>query len=132
MKKLIKLANGNIKVQSLNDLPSKTQQQFAEQTNINHIMKKYHATGMITHLNSKKGQYVDLSEIKDYQSSLQTVMDAQAAFMTLPSETRKRFNNNPQELLNFLADPKNSDEAISLKLKNPQPIPATPEVAPTK
>jgi phage internal scaffolding protein len=131
MKKLIRLENGNVKVQTINDLPSKTQQQFAEQTNINNIMKKYHATGMITHLNQKQGQYVDLSTIKDYQSSLQTVIDANASFMTLSSEIRKKFNNNPQELLSFLADPKNKDEAISLKIINPPKAEPQPNPIPT-
>lgn len=88
-------------------------------------MKKYHSSGMITHINRRKGQYLDVSQLKDYQSSLQTVIDAQESFMTLPSEVRKKFANNPQQLISFLADPKNTDEAISLGLKKPKP--PTPE-----
>lgn len=108
-----------IKVQTKNEEPSLTQQHFESESNINNIMKKYHATGMITHLNRNKGVYADISTLGDYQNSLQTVIDAQNAFMTLPSSVRKKFSNNPQELINFLADSKNKDEAISLGLIKP-------------
>jgi len=121
MKTIIKLQN-NVKVKTLNEKPSLTHPEFQDQTNINKIMKKYHATGMITHLNQKQGQYADLSQIKDYQSSLNTVLQAQASFMTLPSDVRKKFQNDPNALISFLADPKNQDEAIKLGLKNPKPI----------
>lgn len=140
MKIITKDKNGLvIKVQTDNQEPSKTQQQFKDSSNINNIMKKYHATGMITHLNQKQGSYADLSKVKDYQSSLQTVIDAQQAFMTLSSDVRKKFSNDPQELIGFLADPKNRDEAESLNLitKKPktetQPNPnTTPISTPTK
>lgn len=116
---------------TINDLPSMTQKQFEQETDINRIMKKYHSTGMITHLAQNPGRYADLTQIKDYAGSLQNVIDAENAFMTLPSETRFRFQNNPQELINFLADVKNRDEAIRLKLIDPPPL-TTPETPPQK
>lgn len=109
---------------------SPVQQQFEEQSNINNIMKKYHATGMITHLNRKQGQYADMTQVKDYATSLQTVIDAQNAFMTLDSSIRKRFQNNPQELINFLKNPKNKDEAIALGIVN-KPSNANDEIKTT-
>jgi len=118
MKKIIKLENGQKKVVTINDLPSRTQQNFKDQCNINNIMKKYHVTGMVNHLNNKKGTYADLTQVKDFQGCLQTVIDAQASFMTIPSEIRKKFGNDPQALIEFLKDPKNKDEAIQLGLMN--------------
>lgn len=116
MKIIEKRENGTVRVKTVPEGESLTQQQFADETNINKIMKKYHATGMITHLNRKQGQYVDLSNVKNYQESLQTVIDAQKSFMTLPSEVRKRFENDPQQIINFLSDENNREEAISLGL----------------
>lgn len=114
--------------------PSLTQKQFEGECDINRIMKKYHATGMINHLARNPGRYADLSEIKDYAGALQTVIKAEESFMTLPSEIRFRFQNNPQNLLNFLADEKNRDEAIRLGIINPPqqktPISTTPEETP--
>ncbi len=116
MKKISRHENGHVKVQTINDQPSRTVQSQKDSTDINKIMDKYHKTGMITHLQQKQGQYVDLSSLGDYQHSLQTVIDAQAAFMTLPSTVRKKFANDPQELLTFLSNPQNKEEAITLGL----------------
>jgi hypothetical protein len=38
---------------------------------------------------------------------------------------RARFNNSPQEFLEFFADPANSDEAIRLGLAVPQAVAET-------
>lgn len=132
MKNVIKLANGKLKVQTINNEPSKTQQQFKEQSDINAIMRKYHKGEMISHLNQKQGQYIDLSTMPDYQSALQTVIDAQASFMTLPSEVRKKFQNDPHLVVQFLSDPKNAEEAFKLGLTktNPSlPPPVTPPLS---
>lgn len=129
MQKVEKRANGSKKITTINEEPSLTQQSFKDETNIVHIMKKYHAGQQITHLARNQGRYADLSEIKDYQTSLQTVINAKQAFGILPSEIRKRFLNDPQELLSFLSDPNNRDEAIKLGLINPPPpVPQTPPV----
>lgn len=111
---------------SKNTLPNMAQQQFRDETDINKIMKKYHATGMITHLARNPGRYADLSTIKDYAQSLQTVIDAQGAFNILPSEIRNRFQNDPNQLLAFIADENNREEAIKLKIINPPPPKETP------
>lgn len=128
MKKLVGIERRRhlAKEGTINILPSRTQKQFADETDINKIMKKYHNTGMITHLAKNPGRYMDLTDMKDYAQSLQTVIDSEAAFMTLPSETRFKFHNDPQSLINFLSDPQNRDEAIKLKLINPPPKEITP------
>ena len=126
MKIITKRPNGTTRVITQNNEPSLTQQQFHDASDINQIMKKYHATGMITHLNQKKGAYLDLSSAKDYQQSLDLVIEAQRSFMTLPSETRARFQNDPQQLISFLSDDKNREEAIKLKLINPKIQTPTP------
>lgn len=116
MKKILRSESGSTKVVTINNEPSLAIQSQKDQSDINKIMDKYYKTGMVTHLSRKQGQYADLTQIKDYQSSLQTVIDANASFMTLPSAVRKKFQNNPQELLQFLEDPNNKQEAIQLGL----------------
>lgn len=121
MKQIIKNDKGQvIKVKTMNTLPSRTQQQFAEQTDVNKIMEKYKKRpDPAIFVRAGKGSYGDYSEISDYQSALHKVMDANDQFMTLPSQIRKRFDNNPQALLSFLSDDSNRDEAIKLGLINP-------------
>lgn len=104
-------------VRTINEEPSLTQQQFKDSCDVNLILKTYMTTGQISHLNSKTGVYADLTSIGSYQTMLNTIISADNAFMELPAELRLKFKNNPQELINFLADTKNDDEAISLGLK---------------
>lgn len=114
MKTILKRADGSLKVLTTNTDPSLTQQQFKKQTDINNIMKKFKNTGEITHLNRKRGVYLDSTTAQSYQDSLQTVIDAQNAFHSLPADLRKRFGNDPSELMAFMENPKNYDEAVQL------------------
>jgi len=108
--------NGTISVQLINNEPTMTQQQYKEECDVNHIMKKYITTGEIYHLNRKQGVYADMSEITDYQGMLHTVMDAQEKFNSLPADVRNKFQNDPSKLIEFVQDPKNYDEGVSLGL----------------
>lgn len=129
----ITIVDGRVHVESINDLPSMTQQQFKDECDINNIMKKYASTGQFTHLTSKQGAYSDFSMITDYQEMLETVRYAQDAFASLPADVRTRFANDPGNLLGFIQDPSNYDEGVKLGLLNARPIqptisPEAPEV----
>jgi len=114
--KIIELADGRKKVVTVNDEPSMTQQQFKEMSDINRIMKKYHKGEMVNYLNRRPGVYGDFSKMPSYSDALQIVIDAQESFMTLPSDVRKRFDNDPAKVIEFISDSKNYDEAINLGL----------------
>lgn len=107
--------------------PSLTQQQFSDFTDINKLIAQYEKTGLLTHVNSRQPIYGDFSNVSDYQSAYNAVIQAQAAFAVLPADVRERFANDPQQLLSFLSDPKNKQEAIKLGLVNPE-TPASSEV----
>lgn len=116
MKKVITETNGRVRVVTENKEPSKTQQQFAEQTDINYIVRQYKKTGQWLHATNKQGIYADVSQITDFYESVNKVNMAMDAFMTLPSNIRTRFNNDPGQLLAFLQDPNNHDEGVELGL----------------
>lgn len=109
-----------------NPLPSvrsRTKQSFAEQVNINTIIKKIHRTGLVP---QKSGAfYGDFSGGEDYQTALAKIQYADEQFAALPADIRTKFKNNPAELLSFLANPANNDEAATLGLivKKHQEIP---------
>lgn len=108
-------------VETINELPSITQQQWKDQCDVNNIVAKYQDTGELTHVARQKGVYADISQIGDYHQSLQKVMDANSAFMTLPAEVRLRFANDPAQFIAFTADPdKNYDEGVKLGLFEPK------------
>lgn len=130
MKKIIRTENGVTKVITINDKPTRTQQQFKDEVDMNNIIAKYHQTGQVTHLARKAGAYTDLSNVSDYQKSMQMVIDAQNAFDTLPAKLRARFGNDPAQLLAFMGDKNNYDEGVKLGLLEPKSTP--PPSAPSK
>lgn len=111
--------------------PSMTKQSFKDECDINNILKQYKVTGMFAHINAKaaQGVYTDLPDPLDFQASLEIVKEANAAFASLPSKVRARFDNNPEAFLAFCSNPANQDELVALGLATkihqaPDPAPA--------
>lgn len=99
--------------------PSRTKQSFADECDFNSVMAKWATSGLITNVNMSQPIYADVSHISDYQSSLELIRSAQDQFNSLPSKIRDRFGNNPGNLLAFLSDPSNREEAVRLGLIEP-------------
>lgn len=108
--------------------PGRTQQQFKDETDINTIARKFGLTGMLP-APRRLPSFGDFTGISDYQTALNQVMAADAAFLTLPAPVRDRFGNDYQALLDFLADEGNRQEATDLGLLErlePEVVPPTP------
>lgn len=114
--------------------PARTKQQFLEQCDINNIVKQFTKTGQFSHLsaNLAKGTYADLPDPIEFQESMNTVIQAEQAFASLPARIRNRFGNDPAEFLDFIGRPENQDEAIKLGLATDNRPPPEPEKAPTE
>lgn len=134
-RKTVLRKNGTLRVQKHFDPeiePSRTQQHFKEGQDINNIVGRYDKRQFERYLRSGvkfSEQIQDLSDLPDYEQMHQKVASATQAFENLPSVLRNRFQNEPQQLLNFIRDPKNYDEGVSLGLFQPKPTPpptATP------
>ena len=98
---------------------SLTQQQFKEEADINTIVDRFLRSGVLpTPVNMP--QYVDYEGVFDFQSAMNVVRAADENFMRLDAKVRARFNNSPQEFLEFFANPENTEEAIRLGLAIPQ------------
>ena len=111
-----------------NDEPSMTQQQFRDEADINTIMARYQKTGVLVDpltQATRKPMFDDFSELGDFRDHQQAVIDAQELFMQLPSKLRARFSNDPAELLQWLSNPVNKDEAIELGLMSKPPVEAS-------
>jgi phage internal scaffolding protein len=106
--------DGKVKVVTVNKKPSLTDQSFKEQVDANNVIAKFKATGQVTHLAKKAGQYADCSQIQDLHQSLVQIKDAENAFSQLPAVIRKRFDNDYKQLAMFMCDEGNLDEAIAL------------------
>ena len=94
---------------------SLTQQEFSAECDVNNIMKNYRTSGMLPRGNPAEPRY-GYAPALDFREALEMVMQQEEQFMELPSEIRQRFDNDPHELLAFLEDPSNLEEARQLGL----------------
>lgn len=100
--------------------PTLAQQQFKSETDINTIVKNFGITKELPY-NGKvplEGDYHDA--VNDFQSAANIVRQAQESFNAMSSRVRERFNNNPQKLMEFVADPANRDEAERMGIAVPK------------
>lgn len=104
----------------------RTKQSFKDECDINKILDRWKATGLIDRLQGGPPTYGDFTNVDDYLSACVNIKAAEDSFATLPSDTRAKFYNNPALLLRFLDDPENAQEAVELGL---MAAPATPEPA---
>lgn len=124
-----------------------TQQHFKEETDVNQIVKKYMRTGVLGNPLSAPTEAPKFSTFDqnfDYFGAQCFIAKAQQEFEALPAVVRKRFDNDPGQLIAFLSDEKNRPEAENLGLVEPRPeeqLPAgsdlplsqtAPAVEPTK
>lgn len=108
-----------------------TQQNTKEECDINIIVEKAKRGADISHLANKVPQYGDFRNLPDLRSALLIVKDAEAKFMSLDAQIRKRFDNDPAKLLDFLGDASNREEAIKLGfIPAPTPKEELPPVDP--
>jgi len=101
--------------------PSLTQQQFKEEADINTIVDRFMKSGVLP-TPASMPQYVDYEGVFDFQSAMNAVRQADENFMRMDAKVRARFNNSPQEFLEFFANPENTEEAIRLGLAVPSAV----------
>lgn len=113
--------------------PGLTQQQFKDECDINEIVRRFGLTGELPE-NVRTPRSGDFTGVNDYQSAMNAVRAADEAFMELPGELRKRFDNDPQKLMDFMEDENNKEEAIKLGLVNKpkEVIASTPPIPGTE
>ena len=108
--------------------PSLAQQHFKDECDINNILRQFNVTGLLpeTPLSPKYG---DFSGISDYKTALDCVIAADEEFMNLPANLRARFDNDANNLIEFLDNEANRAEAEKLGLLEPkQDLSAVPAV----
>lgn len=100
----------------MNDEPSLTKQEFKASCDLNNILKKYVRNGVNPFVVTADAKFGDFTNVPSYADALNLVISASDHFNALPAVVRKRFGNDPAEMLNFLSDPRNVEEAVKLGL----------------
>ncbi len=123
---------------------SRTKQSFREESEINNIVARYVKTGLVDHLARYGGEYGFATSI-DFHSAMNVVTKADQMFADLPADTRRRFGGDPALFLEFVQNPENQEEMISLglakRMEGVKPVvaepvseaesaPITPEITP--
>ncbi|QKI28896.1 VP3 [Kummerowia striata gokushovirus] len=93
-----------------------------DETDINHIINKYLRTGELPQ--SRQGIFADIAHMKDLQGAIEEVELAKEAFMALPADVRRFFDNDPVKLVEFADDPANTTKLVELGLIDPPRKPA--------
>jgi len=98
--------------------PSRTQQQFSEECDINTIVRRFGVTGQVpTTLRAPlQGDF----HVMDYHGAMNALVAASESFEKLPADVRYRFRNDPGLFVEFCSDEANRDEATKLGLRFPQ------------
>ena len=122
---------------------SQTEQSHLDETDINKI---FHASNHSPDLLIPENPptFGDFSDVSDFTEMQNRVADAISGFEKLPSETRAFFEHKPENLVEFMNNPDNAQDAIDMGLielepesldryLNPQDDePKDPEVDPEK
>lgn len=95
-----------------------TQQSAKAECDINVIVDRAKRGADLSQLTRGAGSYGDFIGLPDLRDAMVLVANATEAFMALDASVRKRFDNDPALLLDFLNDPSNRDEAVRLGLLN--------------
>ena len=96
---------------------SRTKQGHLNETDINAIMRKARVTRQMPQAqHDSKAQFGDFSNVSSYQDAQNTIIQANQEFHKLPAELRRKFNNDPHELIEFLGNENNLDKAVELGL----------------
>lgn len=112
------------RVLSDTDGESRTRQEFAAECDINNIMARYDATGVISHIDQRQPMYLDLTAIPtDLAGTLAMLDGATESFMTLPASVRREFDNDPVRFVEFAANEANVEKMREWGLAKPAELP---------
>lgn len=108
---------------------SLTQQHFKDECDINNIIRNYTKTGLLPDVGVVETSYGDYSTPVDYHAAMTLIAQAREQFEALPSDVRKKFDNDPAKMLEFVQDKNNIKESVELGLLNKEALSLLPDVS---
>ena len=102
---------------------SMAKQSFKDECDINVIMARYEKTGVMPDFGGREGRFFDCTG-SDFQRAMEIIANAKSMFAQLPAGVRARFYNDPGQMLDFVNDEANREEAQALGLLKPVEAPS--------
>lgn len=112
------------------DEPSKTVQSDANDCDINCIVERAKRGIIPPGVGTKVPIYGDFTNLPTFVEAMRIVALGRQAFESLDAFIRERFGNDPANMIRFLDDPANRDEAVKLGLVKAPEVPVVEPVAP--
>lgn len=108
--------------------PTRAQQHFKQETDINQIVSRAIATkNTAIFTPTQRATYYDCTAYEDYQQALDRIGDVEDDFYSLPSSVRKEFGEDVDRYVAFMTNPDNIGKAVELGLlEGGEKTPATP------
>lgn len=105
--------------------PSRAQQQFKEECDINTIVERFGITGELP-TNVRIPESAVFEDVYDYHSALNAIIAADNAFMEFPADIREQFGNDAGKFVAFAENPANIEKMREWKLAPPAKKAAEP------
>lgn len=102
--------------------PTLTDQSFIDEADVNLIMARALKTGTIPSYADRQPFYGDFTDMPSYMEMRNILIDADNAFMSLPSAIRARFENDPAKFIDFANDEKNKDQLREWGMLSPEAL----------
>lgn len=111
----------------------RTEQHHKKSCDVNQILDRYRRVNgrdLVKDFRGfTSGNFYDTTEVPELRDALDRYQRADDAFMSLPANIRKQFDHDPMQLLEFVKNPKNLDEAIKLGLVEAKLEPKQEQIA---
>lgn len=108
--------NGTKRVTLIKSGNSLVEQHHKQICDINHIVRRFRKTGLIDHVSNLQARYDDFTGVGSYHECMNKLVQAEEAFLQLPAEVRKEFQNDPGIMLDEIQKPENYDRMVELGL----------------
>jgi len=104
---------------------SLTVQSEKDDCDINTLVKRFKLTGEMPQVDRLPANG-DFTGVVDYHSAMNAIIEADDVFMSLPADTRSRFNHDAGYFVAFCSDAKNLPELREMGLAKPAEAPLEP------
>ena len=92
--------------------PSRTKQADMERCDLQYQLARFQKTGLMGNLRSDEPLTGDFSEVDDLITAHNRLIDLEEQFMSIPAALRKKFDNDPLQMLEWLQKEENYEEAV--------------------
>jgi hypothetical protein len=107
---------------------NRSRSDMAESTKINNILNRYNNAGVDFFANKYvnidlDSDVLNIDLCQDLHSVNNRLIELQSSFINnIPAKIRREFNNDPIEMIKFLQNEKNHDQAVQMGLLKPKII----------